>query len=340
MNQLQKKESFFLVSLMALALIGLLSATFITMQPDTTVNQFMNGLRDYNINQVERVASYEQILGEEDNNLLFSLMNTDHSMALFSKLEFDIESVTKSGGTATVRTQIKAVDMPKALNDYYSWAMDDVMDNAFVDLQSRVYHSDYQDVRDYQLVSNVTSGIIQFVSKTLDIKLEKRGLGWRMQIDDELRYALTGGYVRANGKTFDETNSVKHNLFQAFNYAGGTLWTDFFSDINSYVLTEQNLDGLEIDIQSDVNDLVEQLQEKRQYDKYVMGLDQTAYADVKESWRAVSESLDLMAEQMQKQIPRYNVQEDLLDEAVFQTLLRAYVDDVKALDAMTHLAGS
>jgi hypothetical protein len=261
-------------------------------------------------------------------------------VALFSKLEFDIESVTKSGDTATVRTQIKAVDMPNALDDYYAWAIDDVMENAFVDVQSRVYHSDYQDIRDYQLVSNVTSGFIQFVSKTVDIKLERRGLGWRVQVDDALRHALTGGYVQTNGKTFDETISVKHNLFQAFNYAGGTLWTDFFSDINSYVLTEQNLNGLQIGIQSTVNVLLEQLQEKRQYDQYVMGLDQATYADVKESWRAVSESLDLMAEQLQKQLPRYNEQKDLLDEVAFQKLLQIFADDVKAIDAMLHMAGN
>lgn len=332
---MNKKESLFLISVLSFALFGLLYATVIALQPEATANQFLNGLRDYSIKKVDRVASFDALINVQTEGEIFSLNNEEHRRALFAQLEFEVKSVEKRGDLANVKTIIRAPDMSAKYNEFYRSSIDAILKNALSDINERTYSSNLVDTGNDMVFYRLQNSEKKQIESTVDISMKRSGFGWRVEIGDELRSVLTGGLVRPDGSTFEDTKTVHYGVYKAFKYAGGTLFTEGFSDINSFVLTEYELDNDYGNIEYLVGVLAERLNEKREHDQFMLQLDDAQYAQVKADWLVLSATIDAMAAKVEKQLPRYNVQEDLLDEKPFQNALQKFANHLLKMDAMT-----
>jgi hypothetical protein len=332
---MNKKESLFLFSLLSLALFGLLYATFIAMQPEAAANQFLTGVREYDEQKVNRVASFDDLIGDLPEGELFSASNDEHNLTLFSQLTFEVKSVESKGDNANVRTVIRTIDMQPLYNAVYRDMINKILDNAMIDISERSYYSNLGVESENTVFYALHNGVQEQMEVTVVIPMKRSGLGWRVLIDDNLRSALTSGLVRPDGSTFVDTKTVHYQLYKAFAYAGGTLFTEGFSDINSFVLTESELDNDYGNIEYLVGVLAERLSQKRQYDQFMLQLDDAKYAQVKADWRTLSQTIDTMAAKVEKQLPRYNVKEDLLDEKPFQNALQTFANQLLKMDAMT-----
>ena len=340
MNQPLKHEFRFLTIMLIVALAATIYTVVLSMQPEPQLRQTLDAIQSGDVPKIKRYLSLDELAGDDSQSQYFSLKEVKDSeqnlFVLFSSLDYEIVSVSKQGDSAVVRTKIETLDMPKLIDEYFAQGIELTRVNAFkAGFGAQTYFSDYRNPvfqRD-NFFYDFNEAAAPRLSRTVDVRMKNSSSGWKVTLDAPLRHALTGGFVRADGRTFDFSKSVKTNLYEAYLYAAGEMWTDIFCNFNSYVSTNQrSIDGGYIEPKQIMQFLEENDPLKESYDEYVSRLDATKYGDVIASWQTVSQSLEQMTALLKSKPGEEWVMEMAIDSEAFASVLAPFEKNILKLE--------
>jgi len=106
---------------------------------------------------------------------------------LMQGLEYSIISTEENGDTATVKTNIKNIDMSTVISDYINQAFEYV----FSGLSEDELNEKFIEILNTSMDNNKDN----LIEKEVDIKLTKGEAGWIITMDDDLADAITGGML-------------------------------------------------------------------------------------------------------------------------------------------------
>ncbi len=340
MNQPHKHEFLFMSAILCITLLATIYTVVLSLQPEPQLRQTLDAVQSGDVSEIKRYLSLDELAGDDPQSIYFSLKEVKGSeqnlFVLFSSLDYEIVSVNKQGDSAVVRTKIETLDMPKLIDDYFAQGIERTRVNAFkTGFGAQTYFSDYHNPVSMRnnFFYDFNEAAAPRLSRTVDIRMKQTSSGWKVTLDAPLRHALSGGFVRADGRTFDFSKSVKANLYEAYLYAVGEMWTDIFCDFNSYISTNQrSINGGYVEPPQILQKLEEYAPLKASHDEYVDQLDAAKYGDVIASWRSLSKSLDQMSALLKSKPGEDWVMEMAIDSEAFASVLDPFEKNILKLE--------
>ena len=150
--------------------------------PETTVSNYLDSLHNL---EFDNAKKYVDVLGatdfEEGSDEEVFINN------IMSSLDYTIISSTENGDKATVKVNIKNIDMASVMSDVFS----QLFSLSFSDLSEEEQDNKVNDIT----LSSIEKNKTILVENEVDINLEKTETGWIIISDNKLSDAITGGLM-------------------------------------------------------------------------------------------------------------------------------------------------
>ena len=130
----------------------------------------------------KRQVEYDELSGENEDEQSSAMMNS-----LMESLSYTIVSTEESADTATVKVNIKAIDMSLVMSDYISQAFT----LAFSGIAEDELQQKMLEVFSTALENNKEN----LIEREVDVALTKGENGWVITMSNELADAITGGLL-------------------------------------------------------------------------------------------------------------------------------------------------
>ena len=156
-------------------------------KPEESLFNTLNAIRDWEEETLQKYyPSADELLNSGDKMLGIN----DTARIILGKMSFNIVSCTKSGNTATVKTEITNVDMGAVIEEFFSQVM--AMALSADDTQEKSSDEQAEELKQI-LLELIKSEDAHTKTTELDIKMTKSGDIWQINESDEFVDALTGG---------------------------------------------------------------------------------------------------------------------------------------------------
>ena len=152
--------------------------------PDTAVSNYLNAIKAQDFKTASNYGDveYDELSGENEDEQSSAMMNS-----LMESLSYTIVSTEESADTATVKVNIKAIDMSLVMSDYISQAFT----LAFSGIAEDELQQKMLEVFSTALENNKEN----LIEREVDVALTKGENGWVITMSNELADAITGGLL-------------------------------------------------------------------------------------------------------------------------------------------------
>ena len=152
--------------------------------PDTAVSNYLNAIKAQDFKTASHYVDveYDELSGENEDEQSSAMMNS-----LMESLSYTIVSTEESADTATVKVNIKAIDMSLVMSDYISQAFT----LAFSGIAEDELQQKMLEVFSTALENNKEN----LIEREVDVALTKGENGWVITMSNELADAITGGLL-------------------------------------------------------------------------------------------------------------------------------------------------
>lgn len=330
---LKKMGNIIKVASICLIFLSLLSACSLgTEKPDKVVSNSLNALKKLDEKEMKKYFTYEELMDfkdieEEETEDAFT--DKEIQKLFFNNFKFKIKSTSIKDDTATVKTDITNLDMKNIMQLYFAEALQLAFGNFFTG-DKAISEEELEKQMAEILIKNMTKEDNKMVTTTVDIKLTKKDNKWKIQLDNTLQDAITGGMLTAvNSLDSDEANETPASkLSEIDSYIIDEIWNTGFNDIDSYIKTGKSGTGESLDIDFTLSQLDSAYEEKASYDQYIQALDSNEYSNIKSVWSKLSGEVDTLYNQIKSKKPVGNDANYNLDTGKFYQYMTAFSDEV------------
>jgi hypothetical protein len=306
--------------------------------PEHTVTEVLNALKIMDKKTVENHFTQEELFAIEKKENNFN--NKEIEKLFFKNLDYKIKSSSADGDTAIVKTEITNLDMKSIMGEYISSAMGLAMLNAFTTDGSAISEEELNIKTEEMLINMLSRADNKKVTTTVDIKLSKNENEWRIDIQEDLQDALTGGTIafreeleksgllHNDGNNVDEINNPKSKLAEINDYIISDIWNEGFCDIGWYVSMGTNSIGGTMDIDFTISQLEIAYGKKKEYDEFISNLDENEFANVKNIWKKLSIEMDVLFNKLKCETPIANSSDYNFDTGKFDQYMNAFSDAI------------
>ncbi len=109
-----------------------------------------------------------------------------------------------------------------------------------------------------------------------------------------------------DSETSTSSTESKVTLSDVSNWLTGEIWNDAFCNIKSYIDSGTSATGEEMDIDFTISNLKTSMEKKDEYSKFIEGLEDEKYTELKEVWTKLSEQIDVLYNQVIENTPVAN----------------------------------
>lgn len=144
-----------------------------------------------------------------DNEFFEKTVNTEEAgKAMFSKMSCVVNSVEKTDNSnVVINADIKNVDMKGIISNSISELFSLAFSNALASEEEQMSDEDMQKKMMELIVNGINADDASIVSKNIDLKVVKTDDGWKVNADENVADAVTGGLVstvKSFGNMFSE----------------------------------------------------------------------------------------------------------------------------------------
>lgn len=189
-------------------LVALLSLTVLTScslgveKPEKVVSNALDALKKQDQEKMEEYFTYEELMNFSDEEKK-EIEESDDSFnseqikkLIFAKLEYKILSTTEKGDKATVEAEITNIDMKAVMQQYFSEVLDISMSNALAG-DSAISDEEIDEKLEQIFIEKMTKNDQATKTTTVEIQLVKKDNKWKIQLDEKIQDAITGGMLTA-----------------------------------------------------------------------------------------------------------------------------------------------
>ncbi len=331
----------------AITIIFLIAALILTMlttactlgaeKPEKTVSNALDAIKKQDEKKMVKYITYEELMNFEDTESEESKEAFDNQeiMKLFFKnLDYKIKSTKTKDNEATVKTQITNIDMKTVMQQYLTEAFQIAFADAFTTDGTELSEEQINQKFEQILIDKMSAKDLQTITTEVEIKLQKKDNKWKIQLDDKLQDAITGGLLTSlssfgEGTTQDTPNS---KLSDINNYIIDEIWNKGFSDIESYIQSGTSSTGSSLDIDFTLSQLEKAYKKKTSYDQYVKELDGTEYENIKNIWNKLSAETDTLYDIIESKKPEKSDTSYSFDTGRFYQYMNAFSDEIYKLE--------
>jgi hypothetical protein len=192
-------------TLALILLLALLSLTALTScslgveKPEKVVSNALEALKKQDKEKMEEYFTYEELMNfsnEETEDAEDNFNNEQIKKLIFAKLEYKIISSIEKGDKATVQIEITNIDMKVVMQQYFTEALQIAMSNAFAG-DSAISDEELDKKLEQIFIDKMSKNDQTTKTTTVEIQLEKKDNKWKIQLDEKIQDAITGGMLTA-----------------------------------------------------------------------------------------------------------------------------------------------
>lgn len=328
--------SFLIVILIGIAAGAVYFFCFYYEKPETAVRHAMDSVKKEDAKTAEQYLDYGLIYDGHEEDMVYQ--------AILRDFNYEITEIEQNGASAVAALCISNRDMEQLYGEFVVDAYQLVISDAYQTEENRKGQEALKTEIDAMLLEKLTEGQTDTRSENIQVEMKRTGRSWYMDIDHEDLDAIYGGYLsareaadnvlgdlstetlgnleKAYQKNIDDANHVLRN---AVHYIVDDVWNDRLCQIVSCINAGTDVDGNEYDIEAGIEDLNERLKEKDQYDEYIAALDDINYSSIKTYWNQLTESLDILTQEIEEEQPEPLDFDYIPDTAAFEAAMEQFV---------------
>ena len=301
-------------------------------KPEQAVKNTFDAIKSADSETASKYIDYKGLLNAGETSSETSDAESEEMAKLILKhFDYKIISSSVDGDSATVKAEITNIDMKTVLANFISEAFA----LAFSGLDEETMDKQMND----KFTELLNSKDNKTVMKEVEIKLAKKEEGWKIDMSDDLADAIFGGMISAAKDMSDSfggdsgSNSESDKLSEIDNWLTDEIWNKGFCDISWYASSGTSNTGETLDIDFTLSQLDMAMGKKAEYDKYINGLDNAKYSQVKSTWVKLSPEIDSLYNQIKNNKPVANDSSTDIDTGKFTQYHEAFSDTVYNLDS-------
>lgn len=172
---------------------------------EQAVKNMLEGVKTLDKEKISKYLDYDELIDnkvEEDEQELAD----EQIKKMLNKLEYNIISVDENGETSVVKAEITNIDMERVIKEMFGNMLTLAMGEAFKDDSLKLTDEEMEQ-KTYEYFDNaIEKHKDEKVTNSVDIKLNKINGQWKIDIDENMKNAITGNLSKA---TEDINNSFK-----------------------------------------------------------------------------------------------------------------------------------
>lgn len=132
-----------------------------------------------------------------DNEFFKNTVNAaEAGKAVFSKMSCEVNSVEKTDNkNVVINADVKNVDMKSIISNSISELFSLAFSNALASEEDQMSDEEMQNKMMELIINGINAEDTAVVSKNIDIKVVKTDDGWKVNVDENVADAVTGGMV-------------------------------------------------------------------------------------------------------------------------------------------------
>lgn len=197
MNNLKK---FMAIVLSAILITGLGGCSKIE-KAESALNSTMEALQEGDFVTAARYIENTDVL---TSNSTFNTYkdNSDFTKAIFSKLSYKINSAEEiDSSTVKMNVEITNVNMQTIVSNAIGEMFSLALSNIFASEEDQLSEEDMQNKMIEFIIDGINADDAETVTNTVDINAVKTGGSWKIDVDNTVIDAVTGGLLSALGST-------------------------------------------------------------------------------------------------------------------------------------------
>lgn len=254
-----------------------------------------------------------------------STLDAECMKAMFKNLSYEIVSSEEKEDSASVNVKFTNMDIGKAFADTLATAFAKVFETAF---SGEAF--DEETFISEELLKNLTSGNYDKVTKeaTMTFKLENDQWVLNEDCKEAVFNAMLADLDSAASTLSGEDDPNKELISEVRNWAVDDIWNDGICDMQWYYANGTSSTGETLDPEFTIKQLAKAMEKKADYDSKMTALP-SEYSEISELWTKVSEQIDVLYAEIQKQGTERNG--DGIDTGLYNQYFGAFDDAVNEL---------
>ena len=340
------KSRSFILSLLIVVVIGLAAGFlcfryFYVNTPERNLTTAMNSVAEQNHARASRYMDYDALLN--------SIGEKKISSAVMRDFEYSVKEIHHDGNApeAEAVLVVRNRDMRELYGNFLMDAYELAASNASREPKDQISDARLKKQISDMLITRLEEEQTDTVENEITVEMLRRGRSWWMNLRPEDFDAMCGGYLTAQQEAVKTLSSLSaetlgkadvdysiqidnpHYLLRnGTHFIVEDIWNQNLCNIVSSINAGTDQYGKEYDFSAGMETLRILMKQKKSFDTNIAAITDEKYADSVEAWRIMSNELDKLFQEMEREDAKPMDFDYIPDTGKFEESMQTLVDTV------------